>query len=247
MHRLVWNITKILWFCLNDNRPKIWLARWHSDLEHFTGHVQFRECFLQTLRLQDHLKCINMMWYIHVLLQSNIDMLTYFICNICAAELKVNWLFWLLSVNLANSHHSSLLKKQSQRVTISYIAHPQGCWYSCNIAELLSEEWLHLLSDNCIYFYVTSSIPNCLPGTVLPPKILRQSSKTVRLTWKPTKSSLIVNSWKISACGADEVYLCYGAATLDTVLLESFANIPGWRHWPAYIWSPPQWISDHLE
>lgn len=38
-----------------------------------------------------------------------------------------------------------------------------------------------------------------LPGAALPPKMLRQSSRTVRLIWKPTKSSLIVNSWKMSA------------------------------------------------
>ncbi len=39
------------------------------------------------------------------------------------------------------------------------------------------------------------------PGTVLPPKIVRQSRRTVKLTWNPTVSSLIMYSWKMSALG----------------------------------------------
>lgn len=33
----------------------------------------------------------------------------HLVCDISAAELKVNWLFWFLSVDLANSHNATLL------------------------------------------------------------------------------------------------------------------------------------------
>lgn len=59
-------------------------------------------------------------------------MKVYLVCDIGAAELKVNWLFWFLRVELAHSHHAALLQEQGQRVTISLVAHPQGCRYSCN-------------------------------------------------------------------------------------------------------------------
>lgn len=33
----------------------------------------------------------------------------HLVCDIGAAELKVNWLFWFLSVDLANSYNATLL------------------------------------------------------------------------------------------------------------------------------------------
>lgn len=54
-------------------------------------------------------------------------MKVHLVCDIGAAKLKVNWLFWFLCVDLANCHHATLLQEQGQRVTVPLVAHPQGC------------------------------------------------------------------------------------------------------------------------
>lgn len=52
-------------------------------------------------------------------------LVVHLICDICAAEVKVNWLFWFLCVDLTHSHYTTLLQKQRQWVTIPSVAHFQ--------------------------------------------------------------------------------------------------------------------------
>lgn len=51
----------------------------------------------------------------------------HLVCDVGAAEVKVYWLLWFLCVDLAHSHDSALLQEQRQWVTISSVAHTQGC------------------------------------------------------------------------------------------------------------------------
>lgn len=54
----------------------------------------------------------------------------YLVSDVAATELKVNWLFWFLCVDLADSHNSTLLQEEGQGVTVPLVAHSQGSRYA---------------------------------------------------------------------------------------------------------------------
>ena len=55
----------------------------------------------------------------------------YLVCDIAAAEVKINGLLRFLCVDLADSHHPTFFQEQGERVAIAHVTHPQCCANSC--------------------------------------------------------------------------------------------------------------------
>lgn len=192
------------------------MAWWHGNLQNFTGHVKLRESLFKTVWLQNHL-----------------------VGYICAAKVKVYRLLRLLCIDLAYGDHTTFFQEQSQWISIAIVAHSQcGAHTSMeNKRQKLAKYILQKkrLESRSPLWYT--------PGTVLPPKMVRQSRRTVRLTWNPTASSLIVYSWKMSAWGNKYTgQPNYWHLNLSETVLQ---HQPEWMHWLEGIWSPLQWLLTH--
>ena len=55
----------------------------------------------------------------------------YLVCDIAAAEVKINGLLGFLCVDLTDGHHPTFFQEQGERVAIAHVTHPQGCANSC--------------------------------------------------------------------------------------------------------------------
>ena len=51
----------------------------------------------------------------------------YLVCDIAAAEVKIDGVLWFLCVDLTDGHHPTFFQEQGERVAIAHVAHPQRC------------------------------------------------------------------------------------------------------------------------
>lgn len=139
--------------------PEIRFIWRHGDLQDLTRHIQLRKCFTEPLWLQNN-----------------------FINDIGAAEIKIQSLLRLLSIDFTHCHHASFFQKQHQRVTITLVTHPKCSKSPCNGNKSYS---------GLSFRALRSASPQMMPKTQEYFTVSISSIYVCISLWKGTTSSLI--------------------------------------------------------